>query len=150
MKVIVSDRKTSNTADPSRVPFKSTIEQSTVIFVAVPLSDATRNFISTSEFEAMSSHAVLVNVSRGGTVDEDALVQALREGKISGAATDVFREEPAGPGNTPLLAEDAKDLNIIATPHLAWLSQRTALNYAAKLKQVVEAWSAGQPINVVS
>ncbi|KAL5339870.1 D-isomer specific 2-hydroxyacid dehydrogenase [Aspergillus crustosus] len=150
MKVIVSDRKASTTADPSRVPFKSVIEQSTVLFVAVPLSDATRNFISTPELEAMSSHAVLVNVSRGGTIDEDALVQALRDGKISGAATDVFREEPAGPGNTPLLAEDAKDLNIIATPHLAWLSQRTAVNYAAKLKQVVENWSMGQAINVVS
>ncbi|KAL3468012.1 D-isomer specific 2-hydroxyacid dehydrogenase [Aspergillus heterothallicus] len=150
MKVMVSERKSSSTADSSRVPFESVIKQSTVLFVAVPLLESTRNFISAPEFESMSPHAVLVNVSRGGTVDEEALVKALRERKISGAATDVFKEEPAGPGNSPLVAEDAKDLNIIATPHLAWLSQRTAVNYATKLKSAVERWSRGQPVNLVS
>jgi glycerate dehydrogenase len=150
MKVIVSDRKSSTTTDSSRVPFESVIKQSTVLFVAVPLLDSTRNFISTAEFESMSPHAVLVNVSRGGTVDEEALLKALREGKISGAATDVFKEEPAGPENSPLVAEDAKDLNIIATPHLAWLSQRTAVNYATKLKLAIDGWSRGQPVNVVA
>ncbi|KAL2823117.1 D-isomer specific 2-hydroxyacid dehydrogenase [Aspergillus granulosus] len=150
MKVIVSDRKSPTTTDPSRVPFESVIKQSTVLFIAVPLLDSTRNLLSTPEFESMSPHAVLVNVSRGGTVDEDALVKALRERKISGVATDVFKEEPAGPGNSPLVAEDAKDLNIIATPHLAWLSQKTAINYATKLKAAVDGWSRGQPVNVVS
>ncbi|KAL2844190.1 D-isomer specific 2-hydroxyacid dehydrogenase [Aspergillus pseudodeflectus] len=150
MKVIVSDRKSSTATDSSREPFESVIKQSTVLFIAVPLLDSTRNFISAPEFESMSPHAVLVNVSRGGTVDEEALVKALREGKISGAATDVFREEPAGPENSPLVAEDAKDLNIIATPHLAWLSQRTAVNYATKLKLAIDGWCRGQPVNVVS
>lgn len=83
-------------------------------------------------------------------MDEDALIQALRERKISGAATDVFKEEPAGPETTPLLAEDVGELNIIATPHLAWLSQRTSVNYATKLKMAVEAWTSGQPVNVVT
>ncbi|KAL4743281.1 D-isomer specific 2-hydroxyacid dehydrogenase [Aspergillus similis] len=150
MKVLVSDRKASATPDPTRVPFETVIKQSTVLFIAVPLMDSTRNFISNPEFENMSSHAIVVNVSRGGTVDEDALVHALRERKISGAATDVFNGEPAGPDTSPLLAEDAKDLNIIATPHLAWLSQRTSVNYGSKLKLAVEAWAAGQPVNVVS
>ncbi|KAL2821280.1 D-isomer specific 2-hydroxyacid dehydrogenase [Aspergillus cavernicola] len=150
MQVLISDRKTSNAADSSRVPFDSVIKQSTVLFIAVPLNESTRNFISTPEFESMSSHAILVNVSRGGTIDEDALVQALRERRISGAATDVFKEEPAGPGTSPLLAEDVADLNIIATPHLAWLSQKTLINYAAKLKLAVEEWCTGQPVNVVT
>ncbi|KAL4977323.1 D-isomer specific 2-hydroxyacid dehydrogenase [Aspergillus desertorum] len=150
MKVLVSDRKASTALDPTRVPFEIVIKQSTVLFIAVPLMDSTRDFISTAEFENMSSHAVIVNVSRGGTVDEEALVQALRERKISGAATDVFRGEPAGPDTSPLLAEDVKDLNIIATPHLAWLSQRTSVNYGSKLKLAVEAWAAGRPVNVVS
>lgn len=152
MKVLVSDRKISSTGttDVSRVPFDSVIKQSTVLFVAVPLIDSTRNFISTPEFESMSSHALVINVSRGGTVDEEALVKALRERKISGAATDVFKDEPAGPESTPLLAEDAGDLNIIATPHLAWLSQITFVNYATKLRMAVEAWTSGQPVNVVA
>jgi glycerate dehydrogenase len=150
MKVLVSDRKGSATSDSPRIPFDSVVKQSTVLFVAVPLTDSTRNIISTPELESMSSHTVLVNVSRGGTVDEEALFQALRERKICGAATDVFRDEPAGPGTTPLLSEEAKDLNIIATPHLAWLSQRTSVNYASKLKQAVEAWAIGQSVNVVT
>lgn len=150
MRVLISDRKASNATDPCRVPFDSVIKQSTVLFVGVPLSDSTRNLISKPEFESMSSHAVLVNVSRGGIVDERALVEAVRERRISGAATDVFETEPAGPGTSPLMAEDAKDLNIIATPHLAWLSQRTSINYATKLKQAVEAWSTGQPLNVLT
>jgi glycerate dehydrogenase len=150
MKVLISDRKASATPDPARVPFETVIKQSTVLFIAVPLMDSTRNFISNPEFENMSSHAIVVNVSRGGTVDEEALVHALRVRKISGAATDVFNGEPAGPDTSPLLAEDAKDLNIIATPHLAWLSQRTSVNYGSKLKLAVEAWAAGQPVNVVS
>ncbi|KAL4806645.1 D-isomer specific 2-hydroxyacid dehydrogenase [Aspergillus unguis] len=150
MRVLVSDRKARDAPDTSRVPFESVIKESTVLFVAVPLTDSTRNFISTPEFESMSSHAVVVNVSRGGTVDEEALVQALRERKISGAAMDVFKVEPAGPGTSPLLSEEAKDLNIIATPHLAWLSQRTAANYASKLKTTVEGWATGQPVNVVA
>ncbi|KAL4762641.1 D-isomer specific 2-hydroxyacid dehydrogenase family protein [Aspergillus foveolatus] len=150
MKVLVSDRKASTTPDPTRVPFETVIKQSTVLFIAVPLMESTRNFISNPEFENMSSHAIVVNVSRGGTVDEEALVHALRERKISGAATDVFNGEPAGPDTSPLLAEDAKDLNIIATPHLAWLSQRTSVNYGSKLKLAVEAWAVGQPVNVVS
>ncbi|EAA65477.1 hypothetical protein AN0701.2 [Aspergillus nidulans FGSC A4] len=150
MKVLVSGRKASATSDPTRVPFETVIKQSTVLFIAVPLMNSTRNFISTPEFENMSSHAIVVNVSRGGTVDEEALVHALRERKISGAATDVFNGEPAGPDTSPLLSEDAKDLNIIATPHLAWLSQRTSVNYGSKLKLAVEAWAAGQPVNVVS
>ncbi|KAL4914052.1 D-isomer specific 2-hydroxyacid dehydrogenase [Aspergillus aurantiobrunneus] len=150
MKVLVSDRKASSTVDSSRVPFETVIKQSTVLFVAVPLTESTRDLFSTSEFESMSPHAVVINVSRGGTVDEEALFQALRERRISGAATDVFEEEPAGPGTTPLLAGEAKDLNLIATPHLAWLSQRTSVNYAAKLKKAVDCWAAGQPVNVVT
>ncbi|KAI9368432.1 D-isomer specific 2-hydroxyacid dehydrogenase [Aspergillus egyptiacus] len=150
MKVLISDRKASETADSSRVPFESVIKQSTVLFVAVPLTELTRNFISKPEFESMSPYAVLINVSRGGTVDEEALVQALRERRISGASTDVFKQEPAGPDTTPLLADDAEDLNIIATPHMAWLSQRTSVNYAANLKLAVEAWCVGRPVNVVT
>ncbi|KAL2869331.1 D-isomer specific 2-hydroxyacid dehydrogenase family protein [Aspergillus lucknowensis] len=150
MKVLISDRKSFNTADPSRVPFEAVIKQSTVIFVAVPLMDSTRNYLSTREFQSMTSHAIVINVSRGGTVDEEALVQALRERKISGAAMDVFKDEPAGPGTSPLMADDAKDLNIIATPHVAWLSQRTAVNYATKMKLAIETWIRGQPVNVVS
>ncbi|KKK13463.1 hypothetical protein ARAM_002302 [Aspergillus rambellii] len=157
MKVIISDRKTSDAAkssegsdDSERVPFDLVIKQSTVLFIALPLMDSTRNLLSTIEFESMSPHAVLVNVSRGGIVNEEALIQALEQRNIFGAATDVFREEPAGPGNSPLLRENTQDLNLVTTPHLAWLSQKTSINYSQKLKQAVEAWCAGGSVNVVT
>ncbi|KAL4895833.1 D-isomer specific 2-hydroxyacid dehydrogenase [Aspergillus ambiguus] len=156
MKVLISSRKSSEissaqngSGNEERTPFDTVIRQSTVLFIAVPLSSSTRDLISTPELEAMSPHTVLVNVSRGGIVDEEALVKALRQGKLSGAATDVFYKEPAGPDSSPLLKEGTEDLNLVVTPHLAWLSRRTVNTYSQLLKKAVEGWARGEPINVV-
>ncbi|KAL5365292.1 D-isomer specific 2-hydroxyacid dehydrogenase [Aspergillus floccosus] len=156
MKVLVSGRKNHDHSstlnghgDETRVPFNTVIRQSTVLFIAVPLMESTRNMISASELEVMSPHTVIINVSRGGIVDEAALVKALREARISGAATDVFYKEPAGPESSPLLAEGTEDLNLVVTPHLAWLSRRTVNTYSQLLKNAVEGWARGEPINVV-
>ncbi|RLL96059.1 hypothetical protein CFD26_106174 [Aspergillus turcosus] len=157
MKVLIAARKEpaesvsqSTVGSIERTPFDAVIRQSTVIFVVVPLSTSTRNLISTPEFQNMSPHTVIVNVSRGGIVDEDALLEALRNGTIAGAATDVFRVEPAGLDNSPLLSDETKSLNLIVTPHLAWLSKKTLANYSQMVKQAIEGWSAGQPCNVVT
>lgn len=158
MKVIIAGRKaladasTPNHADDNveRVSFDEVIRQSTVIFIAVPLAPSTRNLLSTAEFEAMSPHAVLVNVSRGGVMDEVALVRALQENRITGAATDVFEKEPAGLENSALLAEGTEDLNLVLTPHIAWATQKTLINYEQKLKETVEKWMAGEFMNVVT
>lgn len=83
-------------------------------------------------------------------MDEDAIVEALKQGKIAGAATDVFREEPASSHNSPLLSEEARSLNLVVTPHLAWLAQKTWVNQSQMLKRVVEGSIVGQPINVVT
>ncbi|PYI06823.1 hypothetical protein BO78DRAFT_367860 [Aspergillus sclerotiicarbonarius CBS 121057] len=136
--------------DQERVAFDEVIKRSTVLFLAVPLAPSTRNLLSTAEFEAMSPHAVLVNVSRGGVVDEEALVRALQENRITGAATDVFAKEPAGPENSPLLAEGTEDLNLVLTPHLAWATQQTLVNYERLLKETVEKWLVGEFMNVVT
>ncbi|KAF7115876.1 hypothetical protein CNMCM5793_003619 [Aspergillus hiratsukae] len=157
MKVLIAARKDpaesasqSTVGSIERTPFDAVIRQSTVIFVVVPLSASTRNLISTPELENMSPHTVIVNVSRGGIVDEDALLEALRKGTIAGAATDVFRVEPAGLDNSPLLFDETKSLNLIVTPHLAWLSKKTLANYSQMVQQAIEGWSAGQPCNVVT
>ncbi|KAE8353632.1 D-isomer specific 2-hydroxyacid dehydrogenase [Aspergillus coremiiformis] len=156
MKVLISERKnpgsTSSSSSPGsedRTPFDTVIKQSTVLFLAIPLHETTRNLISTPELDAMSHHAVLINVSRGGVVDEEALVNALRERKIAGAATDVFFKEPAGPENSPLLAEGTEDLNLVVTPHLAWLAQRTTEGHKKLLKDAVDGWFTGNRYNVV-
>lgn len=132
-----------------RTPFETIIKKSSVIFVAVPLTESTRHIISTPELEMMPHHAVVINVSRGGVVDEQAIVEALKEKRIAGAATDVFREEPAGPETSPLLGDEAKDINLVVTPHLAWLAQKTWVNQSQMLKGIVEEWSAGRQFNVI-
>lgn len=125
------------------------IQQSTVIFLAVPLTESTRDLISTKELEAMSHRTLVINVSRGGVVNEEALVQALKDGHIAGAATDVFTEEPAGPHNSPLLRPDTQGLNLLVTPHLAWLAQKTVDNQSRMLQEALEGWVFGARCNVV-
>jgi len=78
----------------------------------VPLGPGTRGMIGPRELGLMRREAVLVNAARGGVVDEDALLAALKEGRLRGAALDVFATEP--PGEHPLLELP----NVIATPHL--------------------------------
>ena len=83
------------------------------------LNETSFHLISDKEFDVMSSTAVLINTSRGPVVDEAALVGALREGKISGAALDVFEVEPLD-SNSPLLEMD----NVMLAPHNANSSVR--------------------------
>ena len=80
----------------------------------VPLNDETRKLLGGSFFKAMKPTAYFINTCRGPTVDEAALIQALRGGEIAGAAIDVFEQEPT-PADNPLLKLD----NVIVTPHSA-------------------------------
>ncbi|KAL1969490.1 hypothetical protein VTN77DRAFT_8928 [Rasamsonia byssochlamydoides] len=155
MKILISTRKgvstDSNQLDEvQRTPFEEVLQKSTVLFIAVPRTPSTLNLISTAELQSMSRQAVLVNVSRGGIVDEAALVTALKERWIMGAATDVFLNEPASPQNSPLLADDTRDLNLTVSPHLAWLAERTQENQRRIAKEIVEGFCAGRPCNVVT
>lgn len=90
------------------------LTQADAVSLHVRLSKETAELVSTEEFMAMKSSAFLVNTARGGLVDEDALVDALRDGEIGGAALDVFQQEPLSDDH-PLLSFD----NVILTPHVA-------------------------------
>jgi D-3-phosphoglycerate dehydrogenase len=107
----------------------------------VPLTAETRGFIGARELSAMRPDAVLVNCARGGTVDEDALLAALKSGRLRGAALDVFAKEP--PGEHPLLALS----NVIATPHLGASTdeaqRRAGLEAAEIVIEVLGAATAG-------
>ena len=87
------------------------------LILVVPDTPQTRNMIGTKELSAMKPSAYLINLARGGIVDERALIQALEVGKIAGAALDVFCEEPL-PKNHPLWGFK----NAIITPHIGGLS----------------------------
>jgi D-3-phosphoglycerate dehydrogenase len=94
------------------VEFDALLERSDAITLHVPLSRATRGLIGTKELARMKPDAILLNVARGGVIDEAAVAEALRDGRLGGAGIDVFEHEP--PSASPLL--DAP--NTVLTPHL--------------------------------
>jgi phosphoglycerate dehydrogenase-like enzyme len=93
---------------------RSMVHECDFVVVTVPLTPATRNLVDASVISAMRSTAFLVDVSRGGIVDHAALISALQNRKIAGAALDVFPEEPL-PADSPLW----KLNNVILTPHIS-------------------------------
>jgi phosphoglycerate dehydrogenase-like enzyme len=109
--------------------------------VAVPLTPETRKLIGEAELQAMKPSAYLVNISRGGTVDEVALLRALQEGWIAGAGLDVFEEEPL-PSDSPLYGLE----NIILSPHVAGFTlrydERASDLFAENLRRYLE----GEPL----
>lgn len=94
------------------VPLDDMLPQSDFISIHVPLTPQTWHMISAKEFSMMKDGAMIIDFSRGGVVDQEALYQALVSGKVKGAAVDVFEEEP--PRTSKLLTLR----NVIATPHL--------------------------------
>ncbi len=109
-------------ADEIRFPDEadSILETSDMVILSLPLTEKTRDFMSRERIFRMKRGSVIINLARGGLLDEDALAEALREGILYGAALDVFREEPL-PVNSPLWKME----NVIITPHNSFLSDRT-------------------------
>lgn len=144
-----------------RSTFAEILSQSTIIFICVPRNPSTLDMISASELALMRPQALLVNVSRGGIVNEGDLLHALQTRRIAGAATDVFLSEPAGTDNSMLVkalaAEEANgehsgtSLPLVITPHTAWYSEATMENLTQSVKDNVEGWLRGScpPENVV-
>jgi phosphoglycerate dehydrogenase-like enzyme len=108
------------------VDFGSLLERSDIVSLHLPLMESTRNLIGAKELARMRRSAILINTSRGGLVDEDALVAALRAGTIAGAGLDAFAEEPL-PVSNALTALD----NVVLTGHVAYAT-RTAARAAAQ------------------
>ena len=89
-----------------------------MVSIHAPLTDRTRGLIGARELSLMKPSAILINVARGGIVDEAALAAALDAGKLAGAGLDVFAHEPLEPGN-PLLSIREPD-RLLLSPHNAW------------------------------
>jgi (S)-sulfolactate dehydrogenase len=102
------------------VPFDELLASADVVSLHVPLDDSTRNLFSAPRFAAMKPGAVLVNTSRGGIVDDAALVAALKDGHLAGAALDVFDNEPL-----PASRTFAGCPNLLLTPHIAGVSRES-------------------------
>jgi len=127
------------------VPLEALMQQSDLVSVHLVLSKRTRGLIGARELGLMRPDALFVNTARGPIVDEAALVAALREQRIAGAALDVFDQEPLPPDH-PLLALD----NVIISPHMAYVTGNTYRMFYEGMVEAVQAWRDGEPIKVLS
>lgn len=146
MNVLIAERKDATSIRSERHSFNQVLENSDVITLHCPLTDQTRNLIDQQELQTMKREALLINTARGGLVNESALLRALREGWIAGAAFDVLSEEPPRDGNALL---EAQLPNLIITPHIAWASREAMQTLADQLVDSLEAFVRGEMLNRV-
>ena len=113
------------------VPLREMLPQADYITIHVPLTPKTRHMISTKEFALMKNGVMLIDCSRGGVVDQQALYEALVSGKVKGAAVDVFEEEP--PKNSKLLTLN----NVIATPHIGAQTNEAQIKASVQIAKAI-------------
>ncbi|PIP18976.1 MAG: phosphoglycerate dehydrogenase [Candidatus Omnitrophica bacterium CG08_land_8_20_14_0_20_41_16] len=123
------------------VELKDLFEQADYITVHTPMTDETKHMVSDKQFVLMKKGVRIINCARGGIVDEAALVNALKEGKVSGAALDVFEKEPIAP-ESELLRLD----NVIVTPHLGASTEEAQVNVAIEVAEIVRDALLGKGI----
>ncbi len=147
MHVLLAERKGQVECRDGYTSFEQVLAQSDVLSLHCPLTDETRNIISEAELAQMNPNALLINTGRGGLVDEQALVDALKRRQIAGAGVDVFSAEPADMDN-PLIAN--RDLpNLLLTPHVAWGSDSSIQQLATILIDNISAFMRGEAKNRV-
>ena len=135
MKVLVAEHKGATRIRSGRVPFEQAIAEADVLSLHCPLNDKTRALISFEELAEMKPNAFLINTARGGIVNEGALIQALEQRQIAGAAMDVLTQEPPAKSH-PFIASMPE--NLIITPHIAWASLEARQRLLAKLVENIQ------------
>ncbi len=120
LKVLLAERKGTTRVRQGRISFDHAIKKADIISLHLPLNEQTHNLIDHQEFNMMKKDALLINTARGGLVNEEALLQALKKQRIGGAGFDVLSREPP-PKDHPLV--NYQGSNFILTPHIAWASQ---------------------------
>jgi D-3-phosphoglycerate dehydrogenase len=129
----------------THVELDELLKKADIISIHCPLDD-NHDLINYRELSLMKKSAYLVNVSRGGIVNEEALLRALKEGLIAGAAFDVFKKEPLQKDN-PLLGLN----NFIATSHIAWYSEQSCVDLEVKVAEEAVRGALDQDLlNVVN
>jgi len=110
---------------------------SDIISIHSPLNDRTKNLVTLKELRMMKSSAIIVNIGRGGIINEADLARAVDEGIIAGAAVDVYEKEPI-PQDHPYLKMKNKD-RILLTPHVGWASVQARTLLAAKIVENIKS-----------
>lgn len=150
MRVVSSTSKPAADIAPyvEKMSFDDMVAQADVISINAPLTPANRGLFSADVFNRMKPTALLINTARGPIVDEQALADALRSGKIAGAGLDVLAAEPPA-ADCPLTATDLAD-RCVVTPHVAWQSVAARRRLLQISADNLAAFIAGHPANVVN
>ncbi|MCI6275301.1 MAG: C-terminal binding protein [Clostridium sp.] len=123
------------------VSFEELVEKSDAISLHCP-ADGNQNLFNADTFKKMKNDAVIINVARGGIINEDDLNEALKNGEIAGAGIDCMKKEPM-PFDAPIF----KNENLIVTPHMAWYSEEAALELKRKVAEESVRFAKGEAIH---
>ncbi|MDD5594858.1 MAG: phosphoglycerate dehydrogenase [Candidatus Omnitrophica bacterium] len=123
------------------VELKDLFTRSDYITVHTPLTEETKHLISKEQFAIMKKGVRVVNCARGGIIDEIALAEAIKEGKVAGAAIDVFEKEPVAPESELLKLE-----SVVVTPHLGASTEEAQVNVAIEVAEIVRDALLGKGI----
>jgi phosphoglycerate dehydrogenase-like enzyme len=149
MRVIAwSENLTAERAQQAGVTYVSKqelFEQADVLSVHLVLSERSRGLVDAQALDWMKPTALLVNTARGPIVDEAALIKALQKQKIAGAALDVFDQEPL-PELHPFRTLD----NVLATPHVGYVSRQNYEQFFAQMIEDIQGWAAGSPLRLLN
>jgi glycerate dehydrogenase len=138
-------RPESVSAGVRSVDLETLFRESDVVSLHCPQTPETTRLVNANRLALMKPTAFLLNTSRGALVDEQALADALNEGRIAGAGLDVLSAEPPAPDHSLLTAR-----NCIITPHLAWGTRAARERLMRTAVENVRSFLAGQPVNVVN
>jgi phosphoglycerate dehydrogenase-like enzyme len=141
MGATVLHTSTGDDGRPGWRPLAELLAASDIVSLHLPLTAQTHHLLDRDALARMKPAAVLVNTSRGAVVDEDALVDALRTGRLAAAGLDVFEAEPVAPDNR-LLGLD----NVVLTPHVTWYTADTMRRYLAEAVANCRRLRDGQPL----
>lgn len=146
--VYYSTSGSNDNAVYERVEMDKLLKESDIVSIHAPLNDRTKNLIDYESLRSMKKNAILLNLGRGGIVNEIDLAKALDEDLIMGAGLDVLESEPVKPEN-PLLALKRPD-KLIITPHIAWASAEARGRLISELNLNIEAFLKNQIRNRVN
>lgn len=136
---------TSHCKDYPSLPLEDLLSVSDIVTIHAPLNDATRNLVTYDRLKLMKPSAYILNMGRGGIINEQDLADALSDNIIAGAATDVYAREPLEPGHPYLKFKDYTDKDgrclkekLLLTPHIAWTSDEALKTLVEKIAENID------------
>ncbi|WP_301584948.1 D-2-hydroxyacid dehydrogenase [Halomonas alkaliantarctica] len=142
MKVTFAARP-GNETDDKRPSLDDLLPTADIISLHCPLNETTKHLINRTRLASAKPSLLLINCARGGIIDEEAALEALRDGKIGGLAVDVLPTEPPKEGHPLLTAlAEGEALNLIVTPHNAWVTPEARQNIVALTADNIKQWQS--------